>query len=129
MHGQLIEYHNPSAGERYGILKEKNSYGKFKITTGWFGYSGGLGNERTSDADVFRILSPNDILKEQKSIENHFGYSWTHHNGGLASTKTLYFADTSGAEPREGKIQHLPKFVADNLVNFFLSEGWFAYAD
>jgi len=27
----------------------------------------------------------------------------------------------------EGEIKHLPRVVADELEDFFLAEGWFAY--
>ena len=49
MNGQLIEYHNPSPGERYGVIKEKRADGKVTVLTGWYGMSGGNGGGRTSD--------------------------------------------------------------------------------
>jgi|TARA_R110000824_G_scaffold28785_4_gene96401 hypothetical protein len=128
MNGQLIEYHNPAPGERYGVIKEKRADGKVTVLTGWYGMSGGNGGGRTSDENSFLKLAPEQVHARQKSIQDHFERLWNTKNGRMASTKTLHFANTMADGVCEGEIEFLPYAVADELVDFFLIHGWFAYA-
>lgn len=128
MIGSLIEYHNPSPGERYGILKGQRKDGKFRVVTGWYGFSGGLGTERISDESVYEKLTPEQIFKRKKSIQDHFKRIWVLSNGRSAATKTIVFSNNADEDKKEGEIKYLPAPVADGLEDFFLSEGWFAYA-
>jgi len=129
MNGQLIEYHNPSFGERYGVIKEKRRDGKVTILTGWYSMSGGHnGGGRTSDESSFLKLTPEQMYARQRPIQEHFERLWDTKNGRMASTKTLYFADTMADGVCEGEIKYMPPVVADELVDFFLIHGWFAYA-
>ena len=127
MIGQLVEYHNPAPGERYGIYKGKRDDGKSRIVTGWYGLSGGMGTERISDESVYQALTADKIYKRRKSIEEHFERIWTTNNARAATTKTVYFANSLPDGVIEGEIKHLPRVVAGELEDFFLAEGWFAY--
>jgi hypothetical protein len=127
MIGKLVEYHNPAPGERYGIIKEKKEDGKFKIVTGWYGFSGGKGSERTSSGSTFLELSPQQILNKRKSIEEHFERIWSTKNAKAAETKTICFSNNSEKDQKLNEIKYLPQRVAESLEDYFLSEGWFAY--
>ena len=60
---------------------------------------------------------------------SHFERLWRTRNGSLASTKTIVFANTLADGTLEGEINFLPAYMAEELVNYFLSEGWFANAE
>lgn len=133
MNGQLVEYRNPSYGERYGVTKESRKDGKTLIATSWFALAGSAGKQsgllRTSEERAFIRLTPEDVHARQKSIQNHFERLWRTRNGSLASTKTLVFANTLADGTLEGEINFLPAYMAEELVDYFLSEGWFANAE
>ncbi len=133
MNGQLVEYHNPSYCERYGIVKEVRKDGKTLIATSWFALAGSssLYSEplRASEEKAFIRLTPEDVYARRKSIQNHFEGLWKTRNGSMASTKTLVFANTLGDGTLEGEISFLPANMAEELVDYFLSMGWFANAE
>lgn len=129
MIGRLVEYHNPSPGERYGILKEKQDNGKYKVITGWYGLSGGLGHSRTSSPTTYEELDPEKVWKRRDSIQKHFERIWATSNARAAATKTVCFSNNSKEQEMSGEIKYLPKAMAEVLEDFFLSEGWFAYVE
>lgn len=132
MNGQLVEYHNPSYCERYGIVKGVRKDGKTSIATSWFALAGSSSPYpalKVSEEKAFIRLTPEDVYARRKSIQNHFEGLWRTRNGSMASTKTLVFANTLGDGTLEGEISFLPANMAEELVDYFLSEGWFANAE
>jgi hypothetical protein len=130
MKGQLVEYHNPSHGERYGVTREKRKDGKTLIATSWHALSGDAYSPflRLSEEGAFTRLTPEEMYSRQKSIQDHFERLWKTSNGATASTKTIMFANTLADGTLEGQIGFLPPPMAEELVDYFLSVGWFANA-
>jgi hypothetical protein len=130
MKGQLVEYHNPSHGERYGVTREKRKDGKTLIATSWHALSGDAYSPflRLSEEGAFIRLTPEEMYSRQKSIQDHFERLWKTSNGATASTKTITFANTLADGTLEGQIGFLPPPMAEELVDYFLSVGWFANA-
>ena len=127
MIGQLVELKTVNAKERFGILKGVRPDGRVRVTTSWYGISGGLGTERILPQSEIRLLTPSDIFSQKEDIQRYFETIWAVNNVRRATTKTVHFANTNPDGVSVAEIGFLPPNVSDRLVDHFLSEGWFAY--
>ena len=94
MKGQLIEYHNPSHGERFGII-QKEGKKTCEISLGWSGFNG-KGVVRRSVESSFKRYSAQDIFDNSEKIEGHFKYVFERQNSSMCKYHTLMIYDSEG---------------------------------
>lgn len=122
MIGHLIEYKNPGSNQRWGIVKQEVSETHVDVATGWYPYLKAAGTTRKSNKNVFNVLTPEQIREKASAIENYFFGSWACNTA--APTATLHFV----CEEKETKIDNLPPWVANSIVDSMLADGYFAYS-
>jgi hypothetical protein len=120
MIGQLVEYHNPSTNQRWGIIKEKIDSNTFNIATDWQSYLSDKGRTRKSSLTAFKILSLQEIQEKASSIEDYFFWCWGNHN---KNVRTVHFK----LGEQETSIDNLPPWAAEMIADSFLAQGFFAY--